>query len=148
MDLEPNSASDIRTRRSRACSLIRPFLPSGNLANRTTVPTPFQDIGRLLSLAASSASLLTLPQTDGPDDGLPQGEERSEQFVLEVSEYFERLDVSPRPPSSCSLLAHNHRWTSLYRSPSVRHSHTYDSLASPPPRSTRHPRGSFPHRWV
>jgi hypothetical protein len=30
---------------------------------------------------------------DGPDDNLPQGEERSEQFVLEVSEYFERLDV-------------------------------------------------------
>ena len=38
---------------------------------------------------------LTLPQTDGPDDGLPQGGERSEQFVLEVSEYFERLDVGP-----------------------------------------------------
>ncbi|KAF8433546.1 hypothetical protein L210DRAFT_904743 [Boletus edulis BED1] len=51
-----------------------------------------RDIGRLLSLAASSVSLLTLPQTDGPDDNLPQGEERSEQFVLEVSEYFERLD--------------------------------------------------------
>lgn len=30
---------------------------------------------------------------DDPDDTLPQGEERSEQFVLEVSEYFERLDV-------------------------------------------------------
>ncbi|KIL01029.1 hypothetical protein PAXRUDRAFT_128520 [Paxillus rubicundulus Ve08.2h10] len=51
-----------------------------------------RDITRLLSLAASSVSLLTLPQTDGPDDNLPQGEERSEQFVLEVSEYFERLD--------------------------------------------------------
>ncbi|KAH7930484.1 hypothetical protein BV22DRAFT_1000772 [Leucogyrophana mollusca] len=51
-----------------------------------------KDITRLLSLAASSVGLLTLPQTDGPDDGLPQGEERSEQFVLEVSEYFERLD--------------------------------------------------------
>jgi len=51
-----------------------------------------RDIGRLLSLAASSVSLLTLPQTDGPDDNLPQGEERSEQFVIEVSEYFERLD--------------------------------------------------------
>ncbi|KAF8899166.1 hypothetical protein BD779DRAFT_65049 [Infundibulicybe gibba] len=51
-----------------------------------------KDICRLLSLAASSISLLTLPQTDGPDDNLPQGEERSEQFVLEVSEYFERLD--------------------------------------------------------
>jgi len=44
-----------------------------------------QDISRLLSLAASSISLLTLPQTDGPEDGLPQGGERSEQFVLEVS---------------------------------------------------------------
>lgn len=43
-------------------------------------------------MAASSISLLTLPQTDGPEDNLPQGEERSEQFVLEVSEYFERLD--------------------------------------------------------
>ena len=52
-----------------------------------------QDISRLLSLAASSISLLTLPQTDGPDDGLPQGGERSEQFVLEVSEYFDLLDV-------------------------------------------------------
>jgi len=51
-----------------------------------------KDITRLLSSAASSISLLTLPQTDGPDDNLPQGEERSEQFVLEVSEYFERLD--------------------------------------------------------
>jgi len=51
-----------------------------------------KDIARLLALAASSISLLTLPQTDGPEDNLPQGEERSEQFVLEVSEYFERLD--------------------------------------------------------
>lgn len=52
-----------------------------------------KDITRLLSLAASSISLLTLPQTDTPEDNLPQGEERSEQFVLEVSEYFERLDA-------------------------------------------------------
>jgi len=51
-----------------------------------------KDITRLLALAASSISLLTLPQTDSPNDNLPQGEERSEQFVLEVSEYFERLD--------------------------------------------------------
>ncbi|CAL1694222.1 unnamed protein product [Somion occarium] len=51
-----------------------------------------KDIGRLLSLAASSISLLTLPQTDEPEDGLPQGGERSEQFVLEASEFFERLD--------------------------------------------------------
>ncbi|PPR01910.1 hypothetical protein CVT24_001249 [Panaeolus cyanescens] len=52
-----------------------------------------KDITRLLTLAASSISLLTLPQTDSPTDNLPQGEERSEQFVLEVSEYFERLDA-------------------------------------------------------
>ncbi|KAJ7103094.1 hypothetical protein B0H15DRAFT_810898 [Mycena belliarum] len=52
-----------------------------------------KDITRLLALAASSISLLTLPQTDAPEDGLPQGDERSEQFVLEVSEYFERLDA-------------------------------------------------------
>ncbi|KXN88907.1 hypothetical protein AN958_06777 [Leucoagaricus sp. SymC.cos] len=52
-----------------------------------------KDITRLLSLAASSIALLTLPQTDSPDDKLPQGDERSEQFVLEVSEYFERLDA-------------------------------------------------------
>ncbi|KAL0951715.1 hypothetical protein HGRIS_008391 [Hohenbuehelia grisea] len=51
-----------------------------------------KDITKLLQLAASSISLLTLPQTDGPNDNLPQGDERSEQFVLEVSEYFERLD--------------------------------------------------------
>jgi len=56
------------------------------------IQTPPQDITRLLALAGSSIDLLTLPQTDGPDDNLPQGEERSEQFVLEVSEYFERLD--------------------------------------------------------
>ncbi|KLO15062.1 hypothetical protein SCHPADRAFT_914616 [Schizopora paradoxa] len=51
-----------------------------------------KDIARLLSLASSSVALLTLPQTDPPDSTLPQGEERSEQFVLEVSEYFELLD--------------------------------------------------------
>ncbi|CAK5264354.1 unnamed protein product [Mycena citricolor] len=52
-----------------------------------------QDITRLMALAASSISLLTLPQTDAPEDNLPQGDERSEQFVLEVNEYFERLDA-------------------------------------------------------
>jgi hypothetical protein len=52
-----------------------------------------KDISRLLELAASSISLLTLPETDGPDDGLPQGDERSERFVLEVTEYFQRLDT-------------------------------------------------------
>jgi hypothetical protein len=47
---------------------------------------------------------LTLPQTDAPDDNLPQGAERSEQFVLEVSEYFERLDVSSVAPSILAFL--------------------------------------------
>ncbi|VDB86930.1 unnamed protein product [Peniophora sp. CBMAI 1063] len=51
-----------------------------------------KDISRLLTLASSSMSLLTLPQTDKPEDDLPQGDERSEQFVLVVSEYFEKLD--------------------------------------------------------
>ncbi|KAI9447739.1 hypothetical protein H4582DRAFT_1896007 [Lactarius indigo] len=50
------------------------------------------DIGRLLSLASSSLALLSLPQTDAPDAGLPQGDERSEQFVVEVGKYFETLD--------------------------------------------------------
>lgn len=37
--------------------------------------------------------MLTLPQTDPPESTLPQGEERSEQFVAEVTEYFNKLDV-------------------------------------------------------
>ena len=71
----------------KVCTLF----PTGSVADINIL---LQDISRLLSLAASSISLLTLPQTDGPDDNLSQGDERSEQFVLEVSEYFERLDVS------------------------------------------------------
>ncbi|TFK17377.1 hypothetical protein FA15DRAFT_332467 [Coprinopsis marcescibilis] len=51
-----------------------------------------KDITRLLRLAATSVALLTLPQTDGPGDKLPQDGERSEQFVVEVGEYFERLN--------------------------------------------------------
>ncbi|KAI0800817.1 hypothetical protein C8Q74DRAFT_1191356 [Fomes fomentarius] len=52
-----------------------------------------KDITRLLSLAASSISLLSLPQTDGPEDeDLPKGAERSEKFVDIANEYFERLD--------------------------------------------------------
>ncbi|KAJ3845527.1 hypothetical protein F5878DRAFT_523497 [Lentinula raphanica] len=67
-----------------------------------------KDISRLLSLAASSISLLTLPQTDNPDDNLPQGEERSEQFVLEVSEYFERLDsIQTAIRSSLAQIRHS-----------------------------------------
>ena len=56
-----------------------------------------QDIGRLLSLASTSLALLALPQTDAPDAGLPEGDDRSEQFVAKVGEYFETLDV--RHPS-------------------------------------------------
>ncbi|KIJ55454.1 hypothetical protein M422DRAFT_57872 [Sphaerobolus stellatus SS14] len=51
-----------------------------------------KDISRMLMLASNSLSLLTLPQTDEPDDGLPQTDERSEQFVAEVTQYFETLD--------------------------------------------------------
>lgn len=54
-----------------------------------------KDIAKMLSLASSSILLLALPQTDNAQDGseyLPKGEERSEQFVLEVSEYFQLLD--------------------------------------------------------
>ena len=39
---------------------------------------PQQDIGHLLSLASTSLALLALPQTDAPDAGLPEGDERSE----------------------------------------------------------------------
>ncbi|OJT08484.1 hypothetical protein TRAPUB_667 [Trametes pubescens] len=52
-----------------------------------------KDISRLLSLAASSMALLSLPQTDGPEDDLPQGGERSEKFVDVANEYFRRLDA-------------------------------------------------------
>ncbi|KAI0718878.1 hypothetical protein C8T65DRAFT_569911 [Cerioporus squamosus] len=52
-----------------------------------------KDITRLLSLAASSMALLSLPQTDGTEDEeLPKGAERSEKFVDVANEYFERLD--------------------------------------------------------
>ncbi|KAF8487528.1 hypothetical protein DFH94DRAFT_707025 [Russula ochroleuca] len=51
-----------------------------------------KDIGHLLSLASTSLALLSLPQTDAPDEGLPEGDERSEQFVAKVGEYFETLD--------------------------------------------------------
>jgi len=78
-----------------------------------------KNITRLLQLAASSISLLTLPQTDAPDDNLPQGEERSEQFVLEVSEYFERLDTIQE--AIRSQLAH------------IRHSRIAPSAINAPP---------------
>ncbi|KAJ3789999.1 hypothetical protein GGU10DRAFT_304077 [Lentinula aff. detonsa] len=78
-----------------------------------------KDISRLLSLAASSISLLTLPQTDNPDDNLPQGEERSEQFVLEVSEYFERLDsIQTAIRSSLAHIRHSRIAPSAINAPS------------------------------
>ncbi|KAI0348159.1 hypothetical protein BDW22DRAFT_1424371 [Trametopsis cervina] len=51
-----------------------------------------KDISALLSVAASSIAHLTLPQTDGPEDSLPQGGERSEQFVIEAGKYFEYVN--------------------------------------------------------
>lgn len=104
-----------------------------------------QDIARLLQLASSSISLLTLPQTDGETDNLPQGEERSEQFVLEVSEYFERLDVSLSPYfrlATCTDV-----YTAILRTrtsnlPFVLPSPTYDSHVYHPPPSTPHPKDS------
>ncbi|KDQ12763.1 hypothetical protein BOTBODRAFT_56562 [Botryobasidium botryosum FD-172 SS1] len=54
-----------------------------------------KDIARLLQLAASSLSLMTLPRPDSEDENgrLPQGEERSEMFVQEATEYFNKLDA-------------------------------------------------------
>lgn len=85
--------------------LKRYFLFSLSLSVSLDLFVFYEDITRLLSLAASSTSLLTLPQTDDPDDKLPQGEERSEQFVLEANEYFVRLDVCllPDPMTSNHL---------------------------------------------
>ncbi|KAF8573757.1 hypothetical protein K439DRAFT_1399541, partial [Ramaria rubella] len=66
-----------------------------------------KDISRLLTLASSSISLLTLPQTDTPNEALPQGDERSEQFALEVTQYFETLDSIHLALRTC--LAHLRR---------------------------------------
>jgi hypothetical protein len=79
-----------------------------------------KDVTRLLTLAASSISLLTLPQTDAPGDNLPQGEERSEQFVLEVSEYFERLDsIQMAIRSSLAHIRHSRIAPSAINAPPV-----------------------------
>lgn len=86
-----------------------------------------QDISKLLSLASSAISLLALPQTDPPESALPQGEERSEQFVLEANEYFERLDVRP---SFLRIFTMN---LLLIRSPIANtYQHALDSRAHPP----------------
>lgn len=97
--LETNEAEEIDPvwLSSRTARQIYALCQVEKVCTQTSVSsdlTSIKDISRLLSLASSSISLLTLPQTDGIDSTLPQGAERSEQFVLEVSEYFERLDVS------------------------------------------------------
>lgn len=57
-----------------------------------------KDIARLLHIAATSLSLLTVPQADPVDnpngDQLPDGEERAEMFVQEATKYYETLNVS------------------------------------------------------
>ncbi|CAE6422353.1 unnamed protein product [Rhizoctonia solani] len=55
-----------------------------------------KDIARLLHIAATALSLLTVPQAD-PADGsngeqLPDGEERAEMFVQEATKYYETLE--------------------------------------------------------
>jgi len=87
------------------------------LKSHNNAPHP-QDIGHLLSLASTSLALLSLPQTDAPDENLPEGDERSEQFVAKVGEYFETLDVRllAFPSLSTSLHLHNTPPTSLTKS--------------------------------
>ncbi|KAI0246307.1 hypothetical protein BJV78DRAFT_1255962, partial [Lactifluus subvellereus] len=69
-----------------------------------------KDIGRLLSLASSSLALLALPQTDAPDAILPQGDERSEQFVAEVGQYFETLDACTSSSAPAAARRYRRRW--------------------------------------
>ncbi|KAB5592105.1 Mediator complex protein [Ceratobasidium theobromae] len=55
-----------------------------------------KDIARLLHIAATGLSLLTVPQADPADpssgDQLPDGEERAEMFVQEATKYYETLE--------------------------------------------------------
>jgi hypothetical protein len=92
----------------------------------------------LLSLAVSSISLLTLPQMDSPSNGLPQSEERSEPFALEVSEYSEHLDVScPSILTSCRSID--------YCSTCVEHTMTVNSGRDPVSASAH---STFLHRTI
>ncbi|KIK70512.1 hypothetical protein GYMLUDRAFT_148343 [Collybiopsis luxurians FD-317 M1] len=63
----------------------------------TQVPRPdLLDVDPIWTTSRTARQIHALGEvekTDDPNDNLPQGEERSEQFVLEVSEYFERLDA-------------------------------------------------------
>ncbi|KAF8605481.1 hypothetical protein BDV93DRAFT_521785 [Ceratobasidium sp. AG-I] len=56
-----------------------------------------KDIARLLHIAATSLSLLTVPQADPVDnpngEQLPDGEERAEMFVQEATKYYETLNA-------------------------------------------------------
>jgi hypothetical protein len=67
----------------------------------------FQDIARLLHIAATSLSLLTVPQADPVDNAngeqLPDGEERAEMFVQEATKYYETLNVSEYTKACYSL---------------------------------------------
>ncbi|KIM88749.1 hypothetical protein PILCRDRAFT_62071 [Piloderma croceum F 1598] len=62
------------------------------VANHPSDPYEIDPIWTSSRTARQIYALGEVEKTDAPDDNLPQGAERSEQFVLEVSEYFERLD--------------------------------------------------------
>ncbi|PCH34129.1 hypothetical protein WOLCODRAFT_62988 [Wolfiporia cocos MD-104 SS10] len=61
--------------------------------NPVDVTTDIDPVWMSSRTARQIYALGEVEKTDGPEDGLPQGGERSEQFVLEASEYFERLDA-------------------------------------------------------
>ena len=108
----------------------------------------FQDITRLLSLAAQSIALLSLPQTDGPEDeDLPKGAERSEKFVDVANEYFERLDVC-RLDLCLSEVPPDRRNRRTFTSTSGPLSHTSSSRASLPQPSPRPHLDSYRLRWA
>ncbi|OCB85597.1 hypothetical protein A7U60_g7246 [Sanghuangporus baumii] len=93
MNASESKAATNGEQREQPSERIDPIWTSSRSARQILALTDAErGINKLLSLAASSIALLTLPQTDPADSSLPQGEERSEQFVLEASEYFEQLD--------------------------------------------------------
>lgn len=95
-EIDPIWTSSRTARQIYSLGQVEKVLVRSTMAHKLILRRDEQDTSRLLELAASSISLLTLPETDRPDEGLPQGDERSERFVLEVTEYFQRLDVSAR----------------------------------------------------
>lgn len=141
----PNSILVAQRDRYTPWGMSKRCVPSNSHTRAFILIIVLQDIARLLHLAASSVSLLTLPQTDSETDNLPQGDERSEQFVLEVSEYFERLDVSLSPYFclvSCTDLAIAVPHTRTSNLPFVLRLPTYDSHAYHPPLLMHHPKAS------